>query len=267
MPVGASAMVAKARHANRHSTLQYLVWGLQCVGLYCFKRPTTASSANSVEISLPLLLWAVFMKTFQITQILCEYFRPEGRSLHNVDSVTRTLNIMISSGTSLLGQSLLLLNGSMLNQILLECEEEDWLSRLNRNNESASFFSIEKFMTLLFHFSLALGALVPFFLPALMGGVLRADNALLFLHCATIIIGIFLIATLFREVLIIASRKLNVDILLDQICLQDSVIGLDRLLDDLERKIRQVSKNYNNFPCVLFQLVLNPFSVCNGTKN
>lgn len=204
-------------------------------------KPTSATAADAMEISLPLLLWAIFVKIFQITQTVSDYFRTETRYTGSVGALTANLNVVISTTTSLLGQTVLLINGPILNQILLECEEEASLNRPKDVDRSVTIFSMERIMSLLFYCSFTVGLIAPFFSLALIPDTYKAEIVVFFVHCTTITAGMMLTATLFREVLVIASRKLNVDFLLDENILRGGVAELDRGLDALERTIHKVS--------------------------
>lgn len=143
-------MAGKPRHSRRPSTLMYNVWALRCLGLYCFKKPTQAAAADTVEICLPLLLWAVFVKTTQILFVIFAILCFEEYEKYDIGSLTTHLNIMAATVSPFLTQCSLVINGKILCQILLECEEDTLLSEREVVIRSVTVFSMEGIMTLLF---------------------------------------------------------------------------------------------------------------------
>lgn len=232
-------MVVKSRGSRLPSTLKCLVWVLRCLGLYCFRKPTAAATADTVEISLPLLLWAVFVKILQMSFLILGRFFNVNYANEEVGFVTTRLNIMIAAISPLLAQSSLLINGKILCQILVICEE-DALPAHRKVSCSATTFSLEGIVTLSFYCSYAVGML-----GLLFGTFFDEDKitsaalGCLFVH----LIGTLLLITmLFREVLTIASSQLSADFVLDgSFLLESGVAEPDPRLDTLERKIRKVS--------------------------
>lgn len=192
-----------------------------------------------MEISLPLLLWAVFVKTLQILFLLNVRYFVNGNETWDVGTVMTRLNMMAATLFPILAQVSLLFNGRVLCQILLECEEDTYPKERKMISCSVTVFSVEGIMTFLFYCSYA----VALSLPILKSWLVYKDfeDAFLSIILFTIVGGTMLIALLFREVLTVAARQLSVESLIDSSFLRGSLTGLDSRLDTLEKMIRKVS--------------------------
>lgn len=224
------------------STLKCLVWALQCLGLLCFKRSPSPAVPDSAEISVPLLLWAIFVKTYQITYIIFIPTNAREYGVSNVGQLTRQVLFMISCISLVVGQISLIINGPILNHILSECEIDICLKEVRWPLRR---FSFERIMTPLFYCS-NLAVLFFTLLPYLYirpGSDLYQNIAFCLFLCPNLA-SIMLIVILFRELLTIASSKLSVNFLrLDECSCGTDAAGLEPHLYSLERKIHKVSPN------------------------
>lgn len=244
-------MVAKTRHASRPSRLKYLVLALQALGLYCYRKPTS----DTVEISLPLLLWAIFVRTFEIIQTVTDVSRTHLSYTGNVGAVAEAFSDAVSTAIAMLGQSMLLIKNPILNQIILECEEEDSHSMTKQEQVgcSATIFSTDRITALLFYCSFVVVVYLQFSFINVLPDHMKLEMILFMVHGNAVVVGIMVTAALFREVLRIASRKLDADLLLDERVLQGGAEGLAQCLQMLERTLRKVS-------IILVSLLLCSFS-------
>lgn len=216
---------------------------MQSLGLYTFKRSASTATADAV-ISIPLLLWALFVIMFQITQV--------GAYLHQMSSfldlntivgsvtlLTEILSSFSALSVSILGQLALLISGPTLNQILSECEEETSLSMMREANDSVPFLSIERITTLLLYCLHARVIFVQFSLARQVPQQFVLETATYMVSTVIIMAGLTVMVMLFRELLTIASRKLNNGLPLDE----DILGGAAKLkcrLHALEGTIRKV---------------------------
>lgn len=245
-------MAAKPGHARLPSTLKGVVWTLRVLGLFCFKM---SSSASEVELSLPLLLWTLFWKTFHVFQTISFvswllYFFKMG----DVGSLSRNLSTVVSLVYSLTIEMVLIIKGPALCRLLSECEETGD-QREKRISRSVTAFSLEAVMTLLYYCSYAVLASASVYYMWSYQVAFLIERLCTILRIISNYIGLMLIPILFREVLAVTCTELSVDFLLDENFLRGDVVGPNRRLDSLERTIHRVS-NLCKTQC-LFTLIFH----------
>lgn len=227
------------------SKLKFLVWAFQCLGLLCYKRSSSPTAADGAEISVPLLLWVIFVKMFQMSQILSYASFKDVVEKDNVGTLTTNMSVIISISSIIIGHTSLIIKGPILCHILSEFEKDACV----RKDKQDAIISLKNIMNAVFYCSHAAGILITLV-------TLRPDTdirtVIFFVHCSAVVAGMMLTAMLFREVLAIASSKLSVDSP-DGCC--RSMDGLNRRLNSLERTVRQVSSNMCIYVPVFYNLL------------
>lgn len=233
-------MAAKTCTSSQFLSIKGLVWAHRCLGMYCLKKTSPAAATDTMELSLPLLLWTIFLKATQISITLFLGIFFEEYETWDVGSLSAHLNIIMATVFQLLEQISILCNGRILYQILLECEEDARPKESEVVCGSVTVFSMERIMTVLFYCSYV----VLFFLSmcrAWLVGEKNGEYVIMFVFFPIGVGSMMLTAMLFREVLTIAAKKLSVDFPLDSSFLEGGLAGDDPRLDALEKRIRKVS--------------------------
>lgn len=238
---------------RRPSTLRVLVWVMRFLGLYCFKTSPSSASAKATEISLPFLLWAIFVKAVQISNSIGYVSVMEKYYLVDVGALVTFLIFITSSLICLVTQILLLINGPILVGILRECEEEPYFSRQKSVTSSCTIFSTERTVSVLYYCSCAAGFVVPFIFLPWESAALNIEIVLFFIYTTSIFAGMVLLVLLFREVLTIASQKLNFENNLNESVLEGDDAGLGRRLNVLEKTMHKVSTEMTTFLSVVLR--------------
>lgn len=223
--------MAERVHDRLPSRLTCLIWAFQSLGLLCFKKPFSLGASGRAELSLPLLLWTVFVKMFQITLTVSMILR-NTFNLHDVGWLTSYMSIVISAASLIVGQIALIINGPILRQILSECEEDarprvDSGGAFMKNLVSVFFFCSNTTMVIM---------LVSTFHTDSDG----ANIITYHVHAGITIIGMMVTVMMFREVVMSATKKLNVDFLTVDGSSSDSET-IDPRLNMLEGIIQEVS--------------------------
>lgn len=238
---------------RRPSTLRGLVWVLRFLGLYCFKKSPSSASADATEISLPFLLWAIFVKLIQLSQSIVYFVILRRFPLADVASMLSFLSAVIGSWFIFVTQILLLINGPILTEILLKCEEEPCHSRHKSVTSSSTIFSTELIVNLMFYCSCAVGLAFPFAFLLEVPVAFIMESIFSVFYTVYNFGSMVSVVLLFRQVLTIASQKLDFENNLD-----DDDAGLGRRLNVLEKTIRKVRTEMTTFLPVLLCSLSTP---------
>lgn len=237
-------MEAKPCDPHRQATLKFLIWAFRCLGLLCFKASPSASS--SAEISLPALLYTLFLKTFNILITIPVTVHVLGAlSVLDVGTLTRNLTFAISTAFHLIGEVTLISKGQLLCQIISECNETAAPKKAKRGNSSWQVFSVEIITTLLFYCSYVVSVSSNIYSMWSDAEISRVERVVIIARSILYKLSVMLTAVLFRELLSIASERLYVDSSLGESLLQSG--DAESNLDALSRTIHKVS-----VPCKLF---------------
>lgn len=230
-------MVSKT-DSPRQVTLMRLIWGLRCIGVFCFKISSNATS--SAEICHLSLLWALFIWTYSVTlsvpitiKILTSL-----RSL-DVGTTTTYMTSWMAKIFYLMSEITLLINGPILCQIISECREIAPHNEKKRSSLSWRVFSVERIMTLLFYCSYAASISSSLNTLWLAGDFSTIETVAVIMRFLQIKLSEMLIPIMFRKLLTTASASLSVDHPQDDSFLQGSDAGTD--LKALESTIHKVS--------------------------
>lgn len=232
-----SAAMEVTPHGSLPLKLKCLVRACQFLGIWCFR---ISSSPTKVVANVPLLLWVIFMMTFQVNGVV--YSSITLIEVHLGFSIGILL-FVISSIFLLVGQISFVAHCSTLCQILSACDADAW----PKVKESL----VEKIMTLAFYCSYML--LVPLTCIYKQDGSVNQLLSAVFL-CLTMS-STMVIIMIFREMLNIAASKVSLDSLcLNEHHLQAGAAEWGPLLYSIERKILEVSAAVYCILCIVWKV-------------
>ncbi|XP_063865460.1 uncharacterized protein LOC135103342 [Scylla paramamosain] len=234
--------------------LKYLVRACQFLGIWCFKISPSPASPNRVVANVPLLLWVIFMKTFQVNVILYSSLTMiKFCSEIDVGIMIGWSLFIVSSILLVVGQISFVTHCPTLCHILSECEADAW--------PKVKEFSVEKIMNLAFYCSYVFIIILTWIYKQDSDASQILDTFFFSLN----MISIMVITLIFREMLNLAASNVSINNLhLNEqpFHLHTGAAECGPLLHLLERKILKMEHlRGKTVDCFLTSISL---SICNS---